>query len=241
MNNKASSKGVKHQTTAQAEPSSVAATKAKLTKQPQQQQPQQQQKPASPASQINGVKSSKVAPQPSAAAAAAAAAAALAPRQNARMLDSFWKLSEYEASARLVGLNEITRYFATLSPLANKESFNYVLVRLIKGLASNRKCSRLGYSCALTELIARNPATLTYQHVFQLTTSHRLLKTRRMDTNNNNNKPKRRRRKRKRSTSASPKRRSDTCRSVSSSSTCAGSSRAACSRPLSTRPPSSRS
>ena len=172
MNNKASSKGVKHQTTAQAEPSSVAATKAKLTKQPQQQQPQQQQKPASPASQINGVKSSKVAPQPSAAAAAAAAAAALAPRQNARMLDSFWKLSEYEASARLVGLNEITRYFATLSPLANKESFNYVLVRLIKGLASNRKCSRLGYSCALTELIARNPATLTYQHVFQLATSH---------------------------------------------------------------------
>jgi hypothetical protein len=105
-------------------------------------------------------------------AAATPLATKLAANQtNPRMIESYWKLSEYDQTTRMQGIAEIAKYFATLDPSANKESYNHVLMRLIKGLASNRKCSRLGYSLALTELIAQNES-LSFDHVIDLANIH---------------------------------------------------------------------
>ena len=90
---------------------------------------------------------------------------------NSKMLEAFWKLPEYKSSTRLEGISQICRYFATLDPALNQESYNYVLVRLIKGLASNRKCSRLGFSCALTELL-NNHDSLKFEYVIELARKH---------------------------------------------------------------------
>jgi hypothetical protein len=95
---------------------------------------------------------------------------------NSKMLDAFWKLSEFSSSIRLEGINQLARYFATLDPQLNQESYNYVLVRLIRGLASNRKCSRLGFSCALTELLNSNES-LKFEYVLELSKKHLNYKT----------------------------------------------------------------
>lgn len=79
-------------------------------------------------------------------------------KEYARMLESFWKLSEYGESVRLEGARHIVRYFGQLE--LGDEARAYVLGRLVKGLASNRKCSRLGYSACLAE-IASSARTLT--------------------------------------------------------------------------------
>jgi hypothetical protein len=74
-------------------------------------------------------------------------------KEHAKMLEAFWKLSEYNQNTRLDGIQQIVNYFKQLDAEKNRENYMYVLNRLIKGLASNRKCSRLGFSCCLTELI----------------------------------------------------------------------------------------
>lgn len=95
---------------------------------------------------------------------------------NSKMLDAFWKLSEFSSSIRLEGINQLARYFATLDSQLNQESYNYVLVRLIRGLASNRKCSRLGFSCALTELFNCSES-LKFEYVLELSKKHLNYKT----------------------------------------------------------------
>ena len=74
-------------------------------------------------------------------------------KEHAKMLEAFWKLSEFNQNTRLDGIHQIINFFRHINPIANKENYIYVLNRLIKGLASNRKCSRLGFSCCLTELL----------------------------------------------------------------------------------------
>ena len=105
---------------------------------------------------------------------------------NPRMLESFWKLSEYDYTIRLAGINEITKYFGTLDQTSNKESYNYVLMRLLKGLASNRKCSRLGYSLALTELITQFDS-LTFEYVNDLAQHYLKITTTNQHAPSNNN------------------------------------------------------
>jgi hypothetical protein len=97
-------------------------------------------------------------------------------KTNSKMLEAFWKLSEYNSSIRLEGINQLVRYFSTLDSQLNQESYNYVLVRLVRGLASNRKCSRLGFSCALTELLNSNES-LKFEYVLELSKKHLNYKT----------------------------------------------------------------
>ena len=97
-------------------------------------------------------------------------------KTNSKMLEAFWKLSEYNSSIRLEGINQLVRYFSTLDAQLNQESYNYVLVRLVRGLASNRKCSRLGFSCALTELLNSNES-LKFEYVLELSKKHLNYKT----------------------------------------------------------------
>ena len=92
-------------------------------------------------------------------------------KTNSKMLEAFWKLSEFNSSTRLEGINQLVRYFSSLDPRLNQEGYNYVLIRLIRGLASNRKCSRLGFSCALTELINSNE-TLKFEYILELARKH---------------------------------------------------------------------
>jgi hypothetical protein len=74
-------------------------------------------------------------------------------KEHAKMLEAFWKLSEYNQNTRMDGISQIVGYFRDLDAVTNKDNYQYVLNRLVKGMASNRKCSRLGFSCCLTELI----------------------------------------------------------------------------------------
>jgi hypothetical protein len=85
-------------------------------------------------------------------------------KEYGKMLESFWKLSEYNGNTRLEGTRDILKYFVKLE--ATDEAHAYILTRLIKGLASNRKCSRLGYSTCLTELI--NVSKVEMDRIFEL-------------------------------------------------------------------------
>lgn len=89
---------------------------------------------------------------------------------NARLLEPFWKLTEYDQSTRIDGTVQLITYFKQLSPEKDKDSYQYVLNRLVKGLASNRKCSRLGFSCCLTELM--NSTSVKVDDVIQLAKSY---------------------------------------------------------------------
>lgn len=90
-------------------------------------------------------------------------------KEYARMLESFWKLSDYNESTRIEGTRNIVRYFAQTR--RGDESYAYVLTRLVKGLASNRKYSRLGYSTCLTEIMS-HATTCTLGEVLSLAKSH---------------------------------------------------------------------
>lgn len=89
---------------------------------------------------------------------------------NARLLEPFWKLTEYDQSTRIDGTVQLITYFKQLNPEKDKDSYQYVLNRLVKGLASNRKCSRLGFSCCLTELM--NSTSVKVEDVIQLAKSY---------------------------------------------------------------------
>lgn len=80
-----------------------------------------------------------------------------------RIYDSFWKLSQFSAQLRMEGTQQLV---ASYSEAANKNT-DYILNRLVKGLASNRKCSRLGFSCALTELF-NHDSNLSFHTVLSL-------------------------------------------------------------------------
>ena len=120
----------------------------------------------------NGNVKKSISDQPTVAVKAAnSAVSAMTTKINSKMLEAFWKLSEYNAHIRLEGINQLVRYFGTLDVKLNQESYNYVLVRLIRGLASNRKCSRLGFSCCLTELL-NSYETLKFEFVLELGKKH---------------------------------------------------------------------
>ena len=88
-------------------------------------------------------------------------------KYDAKMLESFWKLSEYDPKVRMEGIKLLADYFGKLDPNENSDAYNYILMRLVRGLASNRKCSRLGFSTALTELLIRFD-TLQFEKVLDL-------------------------------------------------------------------------
>ncbi|CAF0972902.1 unnamed protein product [Brachionus calyciflorus] len=92
-------------------------------------------------------------------------------KEHARMVEAFWKLSEFNQNTRLDGIQVIVKYFNDLEPSKDTENFNYVLKRLVKGLASNRKCSRIGFSACLTELINMNK-NITFQSLFDMAKSN---------------------------------------------------------------------
>ena len=72
---------------------------------------------------------------------------------KAKLLESFWKLGEFNGKIRTEGLKQINDHLKQLNHETQKDDLNYILMRLIRGLASNRKCARLGFSCALTYII----------------------------------------------------------------------------------------
>lgn len=88
-------------------------------------------------------------------------------KEHAKMLEAFWKLSEYNQNTRLDGIQQIVKYFGDLDATKDKENYTYVLNRLVRGLASNRKCSRLGFSCCLTELLNQNES-LSFENLIEL-------------------------------------------------------------------------
>lgn len=69
-----------------------------------------------------------------------------------KIYDAFLKLSKFNPTVRFEGIHDISSYYNMLDEKQNKTHNEYILNRLVKGLASNRKCSRLGFSCTLTEL-----------------------------------------------------------------------------------------
>lgn len=75
---------------------------------------------------------------------------------RAKLLESFWKLAEYGSPTRFTGMRQIVTYFGQHGANDAAER-DYILKRLIRGLASNRKCARLGFSCALAELLTTYP------------------------------------------------------------------------------------
>jgi len=82
---------------------------------------------------------------------------------QAKIYDAFWKLSQFNASLRMEGIQIVCKSF-TLNDAKNSD---YILNRLVKGLGSNRKCSRLGFSCTLTELFNTHE-DLKFEHVLDI-------------------------------------------------------------------------
>lgn len=92
-------------------------------------------------------------------------------KEHAKMMEAFWKLSEFNQNTRLDGVQQILKYLTDQDPAKNKEQITYVLNRLIRGLASNRKCSRIGFSSCLTEII-NSFSDITFQNIFDLAKSN---------------------------------------------------------------------
>lgn len=92
-------------------------------------------------------------------------------KEHGKMLNAFWKLSEFNQNTRLDAVQQIAKYFTDLDLSKDKENCNYVLNRLIRGLGSNRKCSRIGFSCCLTELINLKD-TLHFDYLIDLAKSN---------------------------------------------------------------------
>lgn len=102
-----------------------------------------------------------------------------------KIYDAFLKLSQFNTTVRFEGIRQITSYYNALDIKQNKTHNDYILNRLIKGLASNRKCSRLGFSCTLTELFNRHD-TLQFQSVLEIANKHLKLKLREQKSNEKN-------------------------------------------------------
>ncbi|RNA12145.1 myb-binding 1A [Brachionus plicatilis] len=92
-------------------------------------------------------------------------------KEHAKMMEAFWKLSEFNQNTRLDGVQQIIKYLSDQDPVKNKEQINYVLNRLIRGLASNRKCSRIGFSSCLTEII-NSFSQISFQSIFEMAKSN---------------------------------------------------------------------
>lgn len=92
------------------------------------------------------------------------------PKEYAKMLEAFWKLSEYNEHTRAEGTRQVVKYFGQLesSGGVQEEAANYVLTRLVKGLASNRKCSRLGFAACLTEIINQSRRRLSFDDLIRV-------------------------------------------------------------------------
>ena len=96
-----------------------------------------------------------------------------------KIYDAFLKLSQFNPNVRFEGIRLIISYFnsnaATLGMVKqqqNEKNHNeYILSRLVKGLASNRKCSRMGFSCTLTELFTKFE-DLKFQTVLDIANKH---------------------------------------------------------------------
>ncbi len=100
------------------------------------------------------------------------------PEENhfqAKIYDAFLKLSQFNPTVRFEGIHLITSYYNALDLHQTKNHNEYILGRLVKGLASNRKCSRLGFSCALTELFTRFEC-LQFETVLDIANKHLKLK-----------------------------------------------------------------
>ncbi|XP_041349197.1 myb-binding protein 1A-like protein [Gigantopelta aegis] len=109
------------------------------------------------------------------------------PRLKARSIDKdilelFWQLSEGKEPSRIAAVSELV---SKLLQKQTKDEFatvlQYVLQRLVKGLASGRKFARLGYSMALTQVL-REFEMITVEDVLQmsekcLTLKHNLTKS----------------------------------------------------------------
>jgi hypothetical protein len=107
---------------------------------------------------------------------------------QSKLLDAFSKLSDFNSSVRLGGISHITAYFSCLNKVENRENYNYILTRLVRGLASNRKCSRIGFSCALTELLITNDEQkLSFQSLVEIGDKN-LKHNTSMETNQSDNK-----------------------------------------------------
>lgn len=86
---------------------------------------------------------------------------------QAKIYEAFLKLSQFCPTVRFEGIRLISSYFNVFDSAQNKTHNDYILNRLVKGLASNRKCSRLGFSCTLTELFNKHES-LEFQSVIDI-------------------------------------------------------------------------
>ena len=89
--------------------------------------------------------------EPSTAAAANAVEEAAERAFQSNIYEAFFKLSQFDESTRHVGTKQLCAYYGS-SESTGRNFRDYIITRLIKGLASNRKCSRLGFACALTAI-----------------------------------------------------------------------------------------
>ncbi len=124
----------------------------------------------------NGIKSEQTAPTPPA--TTVVKPATPTPEDNqfqTKIYDAFLKLSQFNPTVRFEGIHLITSYYNALDLQKNKNYNEYILGRLVKGLASNRKCSRLGFSCALTELFTKFDC-LQFETVLEIANKHLKLK-----------------------------------------------------------------
>ncbi len=90
---------------------------------------------------------------------------------QAKIYEAFLKLSQFCPSVRFEGIRLIASYYNVHDNVQNKTHNEYILNRLVKGLASNRKCSRLGFSCTLTELFNKHEC-LQFQAVIDVANKH---------------------------------------------------------------------
>lgn len=88
-----------------------------------------------------------------------------------KIYDAFLKLSQFNPTTRFEGIRQICDFYNQNDPKQNRNHNDYILNRLVKGLASNRKCSRLGFSCTLTELFTRFEC-LTFTSVLEMANKH---------------------------------------------------------------------
>lgn len=90
---------------------------------------------------------------------------------QAKIYEAFLKLSQFCPTVRFEGIRLISSYFNVFDSTQKKTHNDYILNRLVKGLASNRKCSRLGFSCTLTELFNKHES-LEFQSVIDIANKH---------------------------------------------------------------------
>lgn len=86
---------------------------------------------------------------------------------KAKLLEAFWKLGEFSGKLRVEGLKQINDHLRQINHETQQDDLNYILMRLIRGLASNRKCARLGFSCALTYIIS-NYKFISYEDIMKI-------------------------------------------------------------------------